>query len=306
MGGHAGPADFATGLRRRVAAPEAVVAVPASGAMSKGGGERARLPTALVALFLCAFSVLQAMAAIASKEGGTAYPYKVIAATLLSEVFKVVLSLGCLGYELWAYRGRGEADKFGRAVFYTGTSVLAAAVPGVAYQVLNNLNFVTLYFLDAPTFQILGNLKIVATGVAGRADATSLQREPAGRARRRSERSSRVVARDRDRSLSRVSPLGRRLGRGPRHPPPELTERPVARPRPADPRRRRLSDPPRGETTDGCRDGDFDRRRRRRVPPRPRGRPRGGKLLIQRRCNVGVLEATHERNACTRRARPER
>ena len=304
MGGHAGPADFATGLRRRVAAPEAVVGVPASGAMSKGGGERARLPTALVALFLCAFSVLQAMAAIASKEGGTAYPYKVIAATLLSEVFKVVLSLGCLGSELWTYRNRGEADKFGRAVFYTGTSVLAAAVPGVAYQVLNNLNFVTLYFLDAPTFQILGNLKIVATGVAGRAGATSLQRERAGRARRRSERPLRV-ARDRQRSPSRVSPL-RRPGRRPRHPPPELTERPVARPRPADPRRRRLPDPPGGETTDGCRDGDFDRRRRRRVPPRPRGRRRGGKLLIQRRFNVGVLEATPERKASTLRVRPER
>ena len=39
--------------------------------------------------------------------------------------------------------------------------------PGVAYQVLNNLNFVTLYYVDAPTFQILGNLKIVATGLAG-------------------------------------------------------------------------------------------------------------------------------------------
>ena len=48
MGGHAGPADFATGLRRRVAAPEAVVGVPASGAMSKGGGERARAERARV------------------------------------------------------------------------------------------------------------------------------------------------------------------------------------------------------------------------------------------------------------------
>jgi len=42
-----------------------------------------------------------------------------------------------------------------------------AAVPGVSYQILNNLNFVTLYYVDAPTFQILGQLKIVATGVAG-------------------------------------------------------------------------------------------------------------------------------------------
>ncbi|KAH8098719.1 pyrimidine nucleotide-sugar transmembrane transporter [Aureococcus anophagefferens] len=74
--------------------------------------EKARLPTPLVALLLCGFSVLQAMAAAASKEGGE-YPLQ----------------------------GR---------------------------RVLNNLNFVTLYYVDAPTFQILGNLKIVATGLAGR------------------------------------------------------------------------------------------------------------------------------------------
>ena len=125
--------------------------------------EKARLPTPLVALLLCGFSVLQAMAAAASKEGGE-YPYKVVASTLLSEVFKIALSALCLAREVW---GAADADRR-RALYFTTKTLAAAAVPGVAYQVLNNLNFVTLYYVDAPTFQILGNLKIVATGLAGR------------------------------------------------------------------------------------------------------------------------------------------
>ncbi|KAH8044921.1 pyrimidine nucleotide-sugar transmembrane transporter [Aureococcus anophagefferens] len=102
----------------------------------------ARLPTPLVALLLCGFSVLQAMAAAASKEGGDAL---------------------CLAREVW---GAPDADRR-RALYFTTKTLAAAAVPGVAYQVLNNLNFVTLYYVDAPTFQILGNLKIVAPDCAG-------------------------------------------------------------------------------------------------------------------------------------------
>jgi len=122
-----------------------------------------RLTTAFVAAFLCGFSVLQAMAVIASKEGGTEFPYKVVATTLLSESFKITVSALLLAREL---RAAGPAER-AAALQCTPGSVLTAAVPGVAYQVLNNLNFVTLYYVDAPTFQILGNLKIVATGIAG-------------------------------------------------------------------------------------------------------------------------------------------
>ena len=69
--------------------------------------EKARLPTPLVALLLCGFSVLQAMAAAASQEGGE-YPYKVVASTLLSEVFKIALSALCLAREVW---GAPDADR---------------------------------------------------------------------------------------------------------------------------------------------------------------------------------------------------
>jgi len=124
----------------------------------------ARLPTWVAAAFLCGFGVTAALAAVASKEGGQAYPYKVVASTLASETFKICASAAFLTRELLALPSSTDRA---RALAYTPASVATAAIPGVAYQVLNNLNFVTLYYVDAPTFQILGNLKIVATGLAG-------------------------------------------------------------------------------------------------------------------------------------------
>lgn len=125
-------------------------------------GEKTRLPIPFAAACLCAFSVTQTLAAVASKENGE-YPYKVVASTLLSECFKIVCSAAFLVRELASL----PAIERKRALQCTAASVATAAVPGVAYQILNNLNFVTLYYVDAPTFQILGNLKIVATGLAG-------------------------------------------------------------------------------------------------------------------------------------------
>ncbi|KAH8048297.1 pyrimidine nucleotide-sugar transmembrane transporter [Aureococcus anophagefferens] len=122
--------------------------------------EKARLPTPLVALLLCGFSVLQAMAAAASKEGGE-YPTR-SSRRRSSPRSSRSRSAPCASRASVGRAGRGR-----RALYFT-TKARGAAVPGVAYQVLNNLNFVTLYYVDAPTFQILGNLKIVATGLAGR------------------------------------------------------------------------------------------------------------------------------------------
>lgn len=38
-------------------------------------------------------------------------------------------------------------------------------VPSVIYWLHNNVQFLTLQYVDAPTYQILGNLKIVTTGL---------------------------------------------------------------------------------------------------------------------------------------------
>lgn len=62
----------------------------------------ARLPTWVAAAFLCGFGVTAALAAVASKEGGQAYPYKVVASTLASETFKICASAAFLTRELLA------------------------------------------------------------------------------------------------------------------------------------------------------------------------------------------------------------
>lgn len=103
------------------------------------------------------------MAAVLSKSSDGKYPYKVIGATLMSELFKLCVSTLMLSLELSKTR---DPIQRRAAVHHTSKSVMMAAVPGVAYQILNNLNFVTLRYIDPPTFQILGNTKIVATGLA--------------------------------------------------------------------------------------------------------------------------------------------
>ena len=168
-------------LRKRMqrAVPAAPAATPESQSrpkMKQPAAEKTKLPTTLVAALLCAFSVTQALAAIASKGGQREYPYKVVASTLLSETFKIVCSAFFLMREISTLN---EIDRK-RALQCTAASVATAAVPGVAYQVLNNLNFVTLYYVDAPTFQILGNLKIVATGLAGQVYSRENCREENG------------------------------------------------------------------------------------------------------------------------------
>ena len=67
-------------LRKRMqrAVPAAPAATPESQSrpkMKQPAAEKTKLPTTLVAALLCAFSVTQALAAIASKGGQREYPY---------------------------------------------------------------------------------------------------------------------------------------------------------------------------------------------------------------------------------------
>ncbi len=53
-----------------------------------------------------------------------------------------------------------------RARALAGSALTRVSGRDARAQVLNNLNFVTLHYVDMTTFQIMSNLKIVATGVA--------------------------------------------------------------------------------------------------------------------------------------------
>eukprot|EP00450_Noctiluca_scintillans_P023201 CAMPEP_0194530604 /NCGR_PEP_ID=MMETSP0253-20130528/67599_1 /TAXON_ID=2966 /ORGANISM="Noctiluca scintillans" /LENGTH=336 /DNA_ID=CAMNT_0039375857 /DNA_START=110 /DNA_END=1120 /DNA_ORIENTATION=- len=111
---------------------------------------------------MMALQSLTALATTMSKEHGE-YPYKVVAVPFATEIFKLCVS-ACM---LWSEIRNLDPDSVSKKLWCTPRSIAMAAVPGVAYQLLNNLNFVTLYYLDAPTYQILSNLKIVGTGIAG-------------------------------------------------------------------------------------------------------------------------------------------
>ena len=91
--------------------------------MKQPAAEKAKLPTTLVAALLCAFSVTQALAAIASKGGQREYPYKVVASTLLSETFKIVCSAFFLMRELSTL----DSIDRKRALQCTAASVATAA-----------------------------------------------------------------------------------------------------------------------------------------------------------------------------------
>ena len=51
-----------------------------------------------------------------------------------------------------------------RMTYSTGQTALFV-VPSIIYWVHNNVQFLTLQYVDAATYQILGNLKIVTTGL---------------------------------------------------------------------------------------------------------------------------------------------
>lgn len=116
-----------------------------------------------VSLILMCLSCAYALSATISKNPDGSYPYQTVLVPLLAEALKAIISGISLGIELKALT---PSERIAR-IPWTYGSLLMAGVPGVGYQILNNLQFVTLYFLDMPTYQILANLKIIATGLAG-------------------------------------------------------------------------------------------------------------------------------------------
>lgn len=92
----------------------------------------------------------------ASKDGGR-YPYNVATVPLMSELMKFFLSAILL------YKAHNRDPK-GTQMTTDWKSVLLFPIPSVIYLFHNNVQFYTMAYVDAATYQILGNLKIVTTG----------------------------------------------------------------------------------------------------------------------------------------------
>lgn len=107
----------------------------------------------------CALTLLTSLAGLltaASKTDG-AYSYNTATVPFVAECIKLSLSLLLLARE--------RASSAAVSMTRDWRSVSLYVLPSVIYLIHNNVQFETLRYVDPATYQVLGNLKIVSTGV---------------------------------------------------------------------------------------------------------------------------------------------
>lgn len=109
-----------------------------------------------VAMGLTLLTCSQGIMMAASKVDGK-YPYNVATVPLFSELTKLIIS----AYFLYLAK---QKDPKGTQMTVAWESVRLFPIPSVIYLIHNNVQFFTIQYVDAATYQILGNLKIVTTG----------------------------------------------------------------------------------------------------------------------------------------------
>ncbi|QDZ25699.1 nucleotide-sugar transporter [Chloropicon primus] len=110
----------------------------------------------IVAGMLTCLTSSQGLLMTASKVGGK-YPYNVATIPLLAEFCKLLVSSAFLYKE---YKEKGRNLQITKA----WSSVRLFPIPSIIYLFHNNVQFYTMAYVDAATYQILGNLKIITTG----------------------------------------------------------------------------------------------------------------------------------------------
>eukprot|EP00898_Chlorokybus_atmophyticus_P003500 jgi/Chlat1/4150/Chrsp27S00313 len=88
---------------------------------------------------------------------GNEYKYNYATVPLLAEIIKFIACAVLLS--------RQVAREPGTQITYDWRSVRLYPIPSLIYLVHNNVQFMTLQYVDPSTYQILGNLKIVTTGI---------------------------------------------------------------------------------------------------------------------------------------------
>ncbi|GER48652.1 nucleotide-sugar transporter family protein [Striga asiatica] len=92
---------------------------------------------------------------LSQSNGGYKYDYATV--PFLAEVFKLIVS--CV--LLWRERQRMPPPK----ITTDWKCVRLYPIPSIIYLIHNNVQFATLTYVDTSTYQIMGNLKIVTTGI---------------------------------------------------------------------------------------------------------------------------------------------
>jgi solute carrier family 35 (UDP-sugar transporter), member A1/2/3 len=115
-----------------------------------------RMPVVILGMLIKSGCGMQGLLTAASKVNGE-YEYNFATIPLISEVIKLVISLVLLRSEL----ASGNRVK----TTWNTQAALLYVTPSIIYLVHNNVQFFTLRYLDPATYQVLGNLKIVTTGL---------------------------------------------------------------------------------------------------------------------------------------------
>ncbi|CAL5356259.1 unnamed protein product [Camellia sinensis] len=92
---------------------------------------------------------------LSQSNGGYKYDYATV--PFLAEAFKLAVS----GLLLW----RECQNSSPRRMTTEWKSVRLYPIPSIIYLIHNNVQFATLTYVDTSTYQIMGNLKIVTTGI---------------------------------------------------------------------------------------------------------------------------------------------
>lgn len=100
---------------------------------------------------------MQGLLTTASKRNGS-YRYNFATVPLLAELLKLLISTFLL------HRQRQTNAEAAHITRHWRTAILFL-VPSIIYWLHNNIQFFTLQYVDPATYQILGNLKIVTTGL---------------------------------------------------------------------------------------------------------------------------------------------
>ncbi|KAA0032985.1 CMP-sialic acid transporter 1 isoform X1 [Cucumis melo var. makuwa] len=110
----------------------------------------------IVALLLTVLTSSQGILTTLSQSNGR-YDYDYATVPFLAEVFKLLVS----SLFLWKESQKSPSPK----MTTDWRTVRLYPIPSIIYLIHNNVQFATLTYVDTSTYQIMGNLKIVTTGI---------------------------------------------------------------------------------------------------------------------------------------------
>lgn len=117
--------------------------------------------TLIAACILTVVTSAQSLLTTASKNDAGGYDYNVATVPLLSELLKLLVSACALYREFMREPSKCRLTTDWR-------SILLFPVPSLIYLAHHSITFPMLTLVDPSTYQILGNLKIVTTGLASK------------------------------------------------------------------------------------------------------------------------------------------